>query len=169
MDAITGPVAQPSETERNDRDAGRQLAFVIIAGAVVFGAFAGWALWDDPRLFTRVSLVGGVPLLLGVIALVFPVHAIRLVMGRWAELLGDHDPSSPLTKIQEGLPLDAALTETVVKTKRGRAWLGIAGMAAGVLGCVLSWGLFDDETGGSIGNACIMLSVIGLIVWYRTL
>lgn len=164
----------PSDKDRNDREAGRQLAVVALFAGITLGGLVAWAFWGEPDFVRFAGWFGGLPLLVGVIAFVFPVHAIRLVMGRWAELFGDREPSSPLAKMQEGVPLDAVVAETVVTTKRGRARLGIAAMILGLSGCVLSgfaeaWGVLGPGSGMKVATSCFGLSVIGLIVWYRTL
>lgn len=185
---MSDPEKPLSEKDRNDREAGRQLAVLALLFGVGGGGFMVWAAWGTDFFVRAVLMFAVVPLVIGALGLSYPMHAIRLVMGRWAELFPDSTPSSTpatgsersdddesvLAKVQEGLPADAALTEALIKTKRGRARLGIALMVLGVAGGIGFWaaesaGLAPSWLATHVSRLCFGASFVGLVVWYRTL
>lgn len=176
-----------AEKERNDREGGRQVAWLILSLGALVSGLGAWAMSTggsgEPLAWgLGITAVGGA-------AFAFPVFAIRLVMGRWAELferdaaggrpsrnradrggaldeVADPRQSSPLKSVQEGMPIEGALLEHVVPDKRKRAWIGYGMMTLGTGGCVLSMLLQVER---DLWMAAFGTAMLGLVLWYRTL
>jgi hypothetical protein len=166
-------------TEEHDREAGRQLAWLLAVVAALAITGVVW-LWAE----VPAGYAVGIPAVLvgaAVLAFVRPVFAIRLVSGRHAELwdawVGPQakgpaqEVSRALRAEEEGTPLDVFVAERVVKTTAGRRRLGQVLMAAGALGfaaCVTV-----AMAGPRVPEQLFVLPVFafvgGLVVWYRTL
>lgn len=174
-----------AEKERSDREGGRQVAWLTLGLGALVSGLGGWAMstgatWEPLAWGLGITAVGGA-------AFAFPVFAIRLVMGRWAELfergaeapsrnradrggaldeVADPRQSSPLKSVQEGMPIEGALLEHVVPDKRKRAWIGYGLMALGTGGCVLSMLLQVER---DLWMLAFGTGMLGLVLWYRTL
>jgi hypothetical protein len=167
-------------TEEHDREAGRQLAWLL---AVVTVLAVGGMIWlgrSEPIppvwLLAPVGLVA-----LTVAAFVWPVIVIRAVSGRFTEILdqwsagqgpqakGIADDVRPtLAALEDGTPLEVMAAENVVKSVAGRKRLGKLLMLGGLAGCGLLvplWGRIPED----LAVLPAFVFVGGLVVWYRTL
>lgn len=159
-----------SERDRNDRQGGRQLGYLLIpAGAVLLGAAIYISFGGDFVFSLEIAVLGAFALGFGCYAFVKPAFVLRLAMGRWAEL---HDrPADALEKVQEGVPAPVAALESALTVER-RARLGRAGMLVAVVLVAASVLAFVLDASSRVGAVLLSLSaplgVGGLILWYRT-
>jgi hypothetical protein len=164
----------------HDREAGRQLAWVLAVVSVLAVAGVIWQGLSEPLPAWEVaaSLVPGA---LAVAAFLRPVIVIRAFSGRFTELLDDwaagggprlkaiaEDIRPVLAASEEGASLDALAAERVIKTVPGRRRLGKLLM----LGSLVSLGLVI-LLWSRLPEGAVMLPagafVSGLVIWYRTL
>ena len=156
---------QSDETERNDREAGRQFAWVAAFGTLICGGvIVGLGMWSVRSVLLLVAGTG-----VTVLGFVRPVIAIRLVGGRFSEI-----SQSPILKhVGEGTPLATAAAEAAVPEVRRRAQWGIAAMvtAAVLLGLIIGLSYAGMLSESAIGVLVSLVSVMllgGLVLWYRT-
>jgi hypothetical protein len=167
-------------TEDHDREAGRQLAWLL---AVVSVLAAGGVIWLGLReplppwaILAVAALVAST-----VAAFAKPVIVIRAVSGRFTEILdGWSEGQGPEAKAlaasvrpalaaqEEGTPLEVFAAENAVKTVAGRRRLGKLLMLGGLASfglVVVFWGRVPEDLTVLPAGAF----VAGLVIWYRTL
>ncbi len=186
------PPSPPPESDKNDREGGRQLAWLLLVAAVAGNAVLFWLvsrgelMLTDPRLWT-ISL-GAVAA--AVLAFVYPVIAIRLVTGRIAEIFdsavaekhpppGSADPnlrraSEVLHHLDEGTPMAVVAAEHLAPSKGVRKKLGLAlmiGGAAGAAGIGILLGVagLKQPLLPELAALLVFVAIGGLVLWYRTL
>jgi hypothetical protein len=168
--------------DEHDREAGRQLAWLLVVVTVLVTAgVIYWARFEPEPMPAWAMAAPLVLVALTIAAFVKPVLVIRAVSGRFTELLdGWAAGSGPraqaiaadvrpvLAAQQEGQSLEALAVERVVKTVAGRRRVGKLLMLGGVVGTgvlVPLWGRIPE-------NLVVLpagLFVAGLVIWYRTL
>lgn len=166
-------------TDEHDREAGRQLAWLLAvvtvlaaAGVIWLGSLEpapGWALWAPVGLAALTAF-----------AFWKPIIVIRLVTGRFTELLdlvpeGEgqaqamaKDIRPVVATLQEGTPLEVMAAEGLVESVAGRKRLGKALMLAGA-GLTVPAVLFLDRLPEGVAALPVFAFVGGLVIWYRTL
>ena len=188
----TSPAPPSPDSDKNDREAGRQLAWLLIIGAVGGNAVLFWLVsrgelpLTDPKVWAiSLGAIGA-----AVLAFVYPVIAIRLVTGRIAEIFDSataqaqpqpaaSDPdvrraSDVLHQLDEGTPMAIVAAENLAPSKGARKKLGLAlmiGGAAGAAGVLTLLGVtgFQHRLLTDLAVVLVFVAVGGLVLWYRTL
>ena len=160
--AAQGPAGD--ETERNDREGGRQLAWVSACGTLIgLGLAVFFRLWGG-----LVAVVLAVGAGFTILAFMRPIIAIRIAGGRFSELVDD-----PIARaISEGTPMPTAAVEQAVPRTQRRVHLGLGGTIAGavllvstILAASIGWVPADSIP--ILGTLSGGLLLWGLVLWYR--
>ena len=167
-------------TYENDRQGGRQLAWLLLVVTLAGIGLIAWLISVGDK---GVGSHYWVPILLAgatTFAFIKPVIAIRAVTGRFAEIWEqgaaraglDPERSSvvreTIAAVDGGNPIEVVAAERLVKSVRTRKRLGKFAMLGGVLAIGLGIPLANriPPQVFTLGAAAFLL---GLVLWYRTL